>query len=71
MLKAVIDRFEGDYAVLVFSDGQRFNWPRNKLPSGVAEGSIVWITAVNDKMVGENQKELAKEILNEILNPQR
>lgn len=41
--KAVIDRFEGDLAVLLLPDGdQRLNLPRKLLPPKAKEGS--WLT---------------------------
>ena len=42
-MKAVIDRFEGDIAVLILPDGDmRLNLPRQVLPSKAKEGS--WLT---------------------------
>ena len=45
-MKWVIDRFEGDYAVVGCGD-MYFNIPRSALPSGILEGDILCI-AVND-----------------------
>lgn len=67
MLKATIDRFEGDLAVLSFDDGQKLNWPKSKLPKDIKEGSVVFVYVSSNKEATKNQKELAKEILNEIL----
>lgn len=69
MLKAVVDRFEGDYAVLVFDDGQTLNILKKKLPQDVHEGSVIWLSVLNDQKETKKQRELAKEILNEILKP--
>ena len=39
MMKAVIDRFEGEYAILIIGDDeQRLNVPRKLLPSNAREG---------------------------------
>jgi hypothetical protein len=39
-MKAVIDRFEGDFAVLILPEGdQRLNLPREVLPAKAKEGS--------------------------------
>lgn len=65
--KATVDRFEGDFAILAIEDGQKLNWPKNKLPKNVKEGSIVWLSLSSDEEATKNQRELAKEILNEIL----
>lgn len=42
-LRGVVDRYEGNYAVLVFDDGQRLLWPREQLPAGAREGVAVAI----------------------------
>jgi len=42
-LKGVIDRFEGDYAVMLVGPGEvELNMPRQLLPKGAREGS--WLT---------------------------
>jgi hypothetical protein len=39
IFKAVIDRFEGDLAVLLVGEGERrVNVPRDQLPPGASEG---------------------------------
>jgi len=69
MLKATIDRFEGNFAVLVFEDGQTLNISKIKLSCDIHEGSIIWLSILNDEKETKTQKQLAKEILNEILKP--
>jgi hypothetical protein len=45
--KAVIDRFEGDQAVLLLGDGsERINVPRDQLPQGAREGD--WLQVERD-----------------------
>ena len=68
MIKATIDRFEGNFAVLSLEDGQKLNWPKDKLPKDMKEGVVVWLNILKDEEATKHQKELAKEILNEILN---
>jgi uncharacterized protein (DUF2225 family) len=67
MLKATIDRFEGDFAILSLEDGQKLNWPKEKLPKNIKEGAVLWLSILEDKEATQKQRELAKEILNEIL----
>ncbi|MCX6806632.1 MAG: DUF3006 domain-containing protein [Candidatus Berkelbacteria bacterium] len=67
MFKAIVDRFEGEYAVLIFDDGKKIDWPKDKLPKNIKEGSVVWFSLTKDKEGEKKQRELAKEILNEIL----
>ena len=44
-LSVFVDRFEGDYAVLlVGEDNTQVPWPIKHLPDGIAEGSIVSFT---------------------------
>jgi hypothetical protein len=39
--RGVIDRIEGEQAVIVLEDGQRLLWPADGLPNGAAEGAAV------------------------------
>jgi hypothetical protein len=47
-LLGIVDRYEGDYAVLVFDDGQRLLWPREQLPARAREGVAVAIALTVD-----------------------
>jgi hypothetical protein len=40
-VRGVVDRFEGDYAVVVLDDGQQLDWPRSILPASVQPGMAV------------------------------
>jgi hypothetical protein len=42
--RGVIDRIEGEQAVIVLEDGQRLLWPAGELPDGAAEGMAVVLT---------------------------
>jgi len=42
--RGVIDRIEGEQAVIVMEDGQRLLWPAGELPDGAAEGLAVVLT---------------------------
>ena len=42
--RGVIDRIEGEQAVIVLEDGQRLLWPAGELPDGAAEGVAVVLT---------------------------
>ena len=69
-IKATIDRFEGEKAVLITKDKNEIIWPKNMLPEETTEGMVLNINISNDKKNTGKNKELAKEILNEILNPE-
>ncbi len=66
VLRVVIDRIEGDFAVLRY-DGNEILWPKKNLPTGSHEGGCLVLSALNDKDAEKEREELAKAILNEIL----
>ena len=68
-LNLTIDRFEGDTAVLISSEKEIINWPKNKLPKETKEGSVVSFVLTDNASQYKTDKKLAKSILNEILNP--
>ncbi|NUM25795.1 MAG: hypothetical protein HUU49_04235 [Candidatus Buchananbacteria bacterium] len=66
-LSARLEKFENKDAVIITDDGQRLTWPIKDLPADCEVGSNVRITlstAVTDQ---EEQTQIAKAILNEIL----
>jgi len=67
-LELTIDRFEGDKAVLKNEDNETVVWPKNKLPKDVKEGSILALTITDQAEAKNNKEDLAKDILNEILD---
>jgi hypothetical protein len=53
MMKAVIDRFEGKYAVLLLGDGERqINVERDQLPEKAMEGSWLQVEMEGDAVAG-------------------
>jgi len=68
-ISLVIDRFENGKAILKTNDNDTIIWPKNKLPENLQEGSVLNFNITNDKNEEVNKKNLAKDILNEILNP--
>ena len=67
-IRLIIDRFENDKAVLKTEDGTVVTWPKNKLPDGAHEGSVLFFNIQNKDVIEKENKSLAKKILNEILN---
>ena len=65
-LRGVVDRYEGDYAVLVFDDGQRLLWPREQLPAGAREGVAVTIALSVDLMYTEQRSAKLQGLLADI-----
>jgi hypothetical protein len=66
-LKATIDRIENGKAVIITDDGQTLLWSIENLPSGIVEGSVVYISLVDSLMEKEEREKLAKDLLNEIV----
>lgn len=66
-MKLIIDRFEGDFAVVELPDGEMIDCPVVLLPDNAKEGSILNIsvdeTATNDKLknVTERMNKLFKD----------
>ncbi len=61
-MKAVIDRFEGDIAVLLFGD-EKVEAPRSLLPPGAKEGSWLIVSMELDLEGERGQREKISEQL--------
>lgn len=70
-IKAAIDRFEGDFAVVKTEDGQKILWPRKELPDDAKEGSALRLSAFTSQTDEEERTKLAKTLLNEILQSKK
>jgi len=70
IIKLVIDRFEGDKAVLKAKDNGTIVWPKDKLPRDAKEGSSLLFAISGDPNKDKSSRDLAREILNDILNPE-
>ncbi len=68
LIKLTIDRFEGDKAVLKTEENETIVWLKNKLPQGSREGAKLLFLITDDKEEEKFGKQLAKDILNEILD---
>ncbi len=63
--KAVVDRFEGDKAVLLVGEEQdRLVVPRGSLPAGVKEGQWLQVEVADDRVLSAtvDQAETAKRM---------
>ena len=56
-MKIIIDRFEGELAVVELPNGNMINCPRAMLPDDVKEGDIISIV-VDEKATEEKKKSL-------------
>ena len=69
VIKGVIDRLEGDKAVIKTEDRQELIWQRDKLPHDLGEGDLVELAiGAADNLASQRQEKVAKEILKQILH---
>ena len=66
--KGIIDRIEGETAVIKIEDGQTLNWETINLPPDLVEGDQVSVEIKDAKQGAQDQQALAREILNEVFN---
>ena len=67
MLQATIDRFEENYAVVAFDNGDILNISIDELPEGAEEGAVLYFHPTIEPEAGNDREALAKTILNTIL----
>lgn len=69
VMKGVIDRFEGDKAVIKTEDRQELIWPKDRLPQDLKESDLVELAiGAADSLVSGHQEKVAKEIIKQILH---
>jgi len=66
-IKLSIDRFEGDKVVLLSDNSENIIWLKKDLPENVKEGSILIFEVFTEDEETKEKENLAKNILNEIL----
>jgi hypothetical protein len=62
-MEGIIDRFEGEYAVVELVDGKMININKMKLPIGVEEGMVIDISefiTINSYETLKRKKEIEK-----------
>jgi hypothetical protein len=66
--RVIIDRIEGDLAVLVLyeDDGVKFNMPLRLLPEGAREGDHLLLTFAQDNASRESEKKRIGNLLDEL-----
>lgn len=68
VIKAVIDRFEGKKAILLFDDTEdQVVWPKDKLPDLVAEGDILTLQIAIDVEATAIARKEADALLQRVL----
>ncbi|MFW0967947.1 MAG: DUF3006 domain-containing protein [Thermacetogeniaceae bacterium] len=61
----IIDRFEGDWAVIEFEE-TTFNLPRVLLPSEAREGDVIRISVTLDKKATAERRERIEKLMDEL-----
>jgi hypothetical protein len=67
LVELKVAKFENDKVILRTEDNDTVVWPRRQLPPDIKEGALVAFT-INDQTAKPDNKELAKDILNELLD---
>lgn len=67
ILKLKVDRFENGSVVLKTQAAKTIVWPKENLPDNIQEGSVLRVAIALDSKSEGADKELARDILNEIL----
>jgi hypothetical protein len=71
-VRAVLDRFEEDKAVLLVGDAEcSVTWPRTFLPAEASEGDILWLALSIDTEATRAARAEAEEMLRQLLNADR
>lgn len=59
-MRGIIDRFEGQYAVVELQDGKVINIDKMKLPKGIEEGMVIHISESITIDIDETKKRKAE-----------
>jgi len=59
----IIDRFEGDWAIIETENRQTFNFPRFILPPGIKEGDVISIQVGIDLVATKERAEKSERLL--------
>lgn len=62
----IIDRFEGEIAVIEYEKGKTFSLPRRLLPPGVKEGDVVRVTVTIDAEESARRKKMIADLMDDL-----
>jgi len=68
-MKAIIDRFEGDFAICELEDKSMINIEKDKLPNNAKEGSVLNVQGNNitfDETETKERNERIKKLMNSL-----
>ncbi|EMT39850.1 Protein of unknown function [Thermoanaerobacter thermohydrosulfuricus] len=61
----IIDRFEGDWAVIEYGN-KTFNFPKELLPQNAKEGDVLIFNVLIDEKETENRKKIMEDLAKEL-----
>lgn len=68
-IKVIVDRFEGDFAILMVGDMEEpAEFPKKLLPQGTKEGSWMWLDFELDPGGEAKQREKMKNLMDKLMN---
>ena len=66
-LRAFLDRFEGEFAVLLLGEeGEQVRWPARSLPEGAIEGSVLSITIAPDAAASKAAEDAINSLIDRL-----
>lgn len=64
----IIERFEGDWAIIETENRHTFNLPRFVLPTGIKEGDVISIQVGIDLVATKERAEKSKRMLDNLFD---
>lgn len=64
----IIDRFEGDWAIVETENRLTFNLPRSSLPPGLKEGDVINIQVSIDLVATKERTEQSKRMVENLFD---
>jgi len=64
----IIDRFEGDWAIIETENRHTFNMPRSSLPLGLKEGDVINIQVSIDLVATKERTEKSKRMVENLFD---
>ena len=64
----IIDRFEGDWAIIETENRHTFNLPRFVLPPGIKEGDVISIQVGIDLVATKERAEKSKRMIDNLFD---
>lgn len=66
VLRGTVDRYEGDYAIIVLDEGGEVLWPKARLAEGARPGAIVVLAMAADRRETARREQEVRHLLRDI-----